>query len=251
MLTYSPNTMFTGRQLLYLPACTSTNTVASELLLKNEATEGCVVITGHQTAGRGQRGNSWESEPDKNITLSLILKPVFLSIPQQFYLTIAISLAVLDTIRELTAAPVRVKWPNDIMIENKKLAGILIQNSISGTYLQHAVVGIGLNLNQKIFMHPQAISLATHTGKEFNHVAVTERLLEHLEKRYLALKADRLLKLKFEYLQQLYRYQQTHTFRINSQDVTGQIVGIHETGQLAVQIANELKYFDFKEIAYL
>jgi BirA family biotin operon repressor/biotin-[acetyl-CoA-carboxylase] ligase len=236
---------------LHLPTCASTNTVASELLLKNKATEGCVVITDHQTAGRGQRGNTWDAEPDKNITLSLILKPVFLSIPQQFFLTIITSLAVLDTIQENIPATVKVKWPNDIMAGDKKLAGILIENSISGHYLQHSVVGIGLNVNQKIFAHSLASSLTLLTEKEYNRVTLTERLLEHLEKRYLELKAGRLAKLKFEYLQQLYWYQEPRWFLVNEDNVRGQIMGVDETGRLALQIESKLYYFNLKEIAYL
>lgn len=251
MLFYSPKTLFIGKQLIYLPTCTSTNTVACVMLLKNEAIEGCVVITDHQTQGRGQRGNLWEAEPDKNITLSLILKPVFLSIHQQFYLTISISLAVLDTIHCFVPDSVKIKWPNDILAENKKLAGILIENSISGYNLQHSVVGIGLNVNQKKFRHPQATSLANVTNTTYNKISVSEKLMEHIEARYLQLKNNRLDKLKFDYLQHLYCYQAPHLFLINKEQTQGIIVGIDETGRLAVQIKDTLRYFNFKEITFL
>ena len=251
MLCYSPKTLFIGQQTIYLPVCTSTNTIASEMLLKNEATEGCVVLTDHQTQGRGQRGNTWEAEPDKNITLSLILKPVFLPIQQQFYLTITISLAVLDTVHYFAPESAKIKWPNDILAGDKKLAGILIENSINGHYLQHSVVGIGLNVNQKIFSHLQATSLANVTNSGFNKINVAEKLIEHLEVRYLQLKNNRLDKLKFEYLQHLYHYQSPHLFRINNQETEGIIVGISETGQLAVQIKDKLQFFNFKEITFL
>ncbi len=251
MPTYTPKTLFTGKQLIYLPTCPSTNTVAYELLLKNEATEGCVVITDHQTEGRGQRGNTWEAEPDKNITLSVILKPVFVSIPQQFYLTIIVSLAILDTIQDVAPGIFKIKWPNDVVAGDKKLAGILIQNSISRSNLQHSVVGIGLNVNQKIFRFPQATSLAKLTNKEFKRVELTEKLLEQLEKRYLELKGNGLERLKFEYLQALYRYQSLHKYQIEGQPIEGQIVGIDATGRLALQIKEELRYFNFKEVIFL
>jgi len=249
--TYSPQTLFTGQQILHLSTCASTNTVASELLLKNKATEGCVVITDHQTAGRGQRGNTWEAEPDKNITLSLILKPNYLNVQQQFYLTMAVSLAILDTLQEVAPDNIKIKWPNDIVARDKKLAGILIQNSINGTYLQHSVVGIGLNVNQKIFTYPQASSLANLCNREFDRVALTNKLLEQLEKRYLELKSNQLEKLKFAYLQVLYRYQSLHQFKIEDQITEGQIVGIDTFGRLAVQIQDELRYFNFKEIVFI
>lgn len=251
MSIYTPQTLFIGQQLIYLPSCSSTNAVAAELIVKNKATEGCVVITDWQTAGRGQRGSSWEAEPDKNITLSLILKPGFLSITQQFFLTISISLAVLETVQELTATTVKIKWPNDILAANKKLAGILIQNNVNGHFLQHSVVGIGLNVNQEIFEHPRATSLTLLSGKKYNRVAVTERLLEHLEKNYLCLKNGQWAHLKYRYLQHLFRYQETHLYELDGQKVVGQIVGVDEGGRLAMQVEATLRYFNAKEIVYL
>ncbi|QMU31469.1 biotin--[acetyl-CoA-carboxylase] ligase [Adhaeribacter radiodurans] len=251
MPTYLPKTLFIGKQLIYLPSCASTNTVAYEMLLKNEAIEGCVVITDYQTAGQGQRGNTWEAEPDKNITLSLILKPNFLTTQQQFYLTMSVSLAILDMLHNVAPNIIQVKWPNDIVAGNKKLAGVLIQNSISGVNLQHSVVGIGLNVNQKIFNSPQATSLANLCHREFNLVLLIEKLLEQIEKGYLELKRNQLEKIKFAYLQVLYRYQSLHNFKIDEQIVEGQIVGIDPVGRLAVQINKDLRYFNFKEIAFL
>jgi BirA family biotin operon repressor/biotin-[acetyl-CoA-carboxylase] ligase len=248
---YAPKTLFTGKQLFYLPTCTSTNTVASDILVKNSATEGCVVITDHQTAGRGQRGNTWEAEPDKNITLSVILKPIFLSTPQQFYLTMCVSLAVRDTLQDIIPEIVKIKWPNDIVAGDKKIAGILIQNTISGSILQHSIIGIGLNVNQKIFQFSRATSLAKLTNKEFNRVIITEKLLEQLEKNYLELRSAQLEKIKISYLQALYRYQSTHFYEIDGEKTAGQIVGIDATGRLALQIKEELRYFNFKEIVYL
>ena len=248
---YAPKTLFIGKQLIYLPTCSSTNTVASDLLVKNSATEGCVVITDQQTAGRGQRGNTWEAEPDKNITLSVILKPVFLSTPQQFYITMCVSLAVRDTLQAVVPEIIKIKWPNDMVAGDKKLAGILIQNTISGSILQHSVVGIGLNVNQKIFQIERATSLAKLTNKEFNRVTITEKLLEQLEKRYLELRNGQLEKIKISYLQALYRYQSPHFYEINGEIIEGQIVGIDANGLLALQIKEQLQYFNFKEITYV
>ncbi|MDQ3292596.1 MAG: biotin--[acetyl-CoA-carboxylase] ligase [Bacteroidota bacterium] len=221
------------------------------MLLKNEAIEGCVVITDNQTAGRGQRGNTWEAEPDKNITLSLILKPNFLTASQQFYLTMCVSLAIVDTLQGVAPDIIKIKWPNDIVARDKKLAGILIQNSISGAYLQHSVIGIGLNVNQKKFSYPKATSLANLCNREFNLTILIEKLLEQIEKRYLELKINQLENLKIAYLQELYRYQSIHPFEVEGQKVNGQIVGIDAVGRLAVQINNELRYFNFKEIVFL
>ncbi|MFT2008356.1 biotin--[acetyl-CoA-carboxylase] ligase [Pontibacter sp. 13R65] len=246
-----PNTLFIGQQQYFLPTCASTNTEAHQLLIKNEATEGCVVLTAQQTQGRGQRGNSWEADPGKNITLSVILSPTFLSVRQQFYLNMAVSLAVLDLVREQGLEKTQVKWPNDLYFEDSKIGGILIENTIHSHNLQHSIVGIGLNVNQTNFSSPLASSLAAVLQQEVPLEQVTCRLLELLEKRYLELRADRLAKLKFDYLQGLYRYQESHTFVVAGEQVQGQIQGVTEEGRLAVEINRELRYFGFKEISFV
>ena len=246
-----PNTLFMGQQLYFLPACPSTNSEAQQLLIKNEATEGCTVVTTHQTAGRGQRGNTWEAEPGKNITLSIILKPKFLAIKHQFYLNMAVSLGVLDLLRELGLKNAQVKWPNDLFFEDKKLGGILIENTLNSLTLQHSIVGIGLNVNQLAFGYTTATSLVKVLGYTLDLEQVTNRLLELLEKRYLELRNDKAAKLKYEYLQALYRYQEQHMYKIGNHSVAGQILGIDEEGRLAVEIGGELRYFGFKEIAFV
>ena len=104
-----PDTLFIGQQSVYLPSCSSTNAEAQRLLLKNEATEGTFVFTDNQTAGRGQRGNSWEAEPGQNMTLSCVLRPTFLKLQEQFWLTICCSLALTDLVQPYVTEPVQVK----------------------------------------------------------------------------------------------------------------------------------------------
>ena len=245
-----PHTLFIGQQLYFLPVCESTNSEAYQLLNKNEAIEGCTVVAAHQTRGRGQRGNSWEAEPGKNVTLSVILSPSFLAARQQFYLNMAVSLAALDLLREQGLPEAQVKWPNDLFFQDKKLGGILIENSINSYRLQHSIVGIGLNVNQLQFESPSATSMARELGRALDVENVTERLLELLEKRYLQLRSGHTGQLRHAYLQALYRYQEVHTYIAGNQRVQGQIVGVDEDGRLAVEVENQLRYFSFKEISY-
>ncbi|WP_242923265.1 biotin--[acetyl-CoA-carboxylase] ligase [Pontibacter liquoris] len=246
-----PDTLFMGQQLYFLPVCASTNSEAQQLLIKNEATEGCLVLTAQQTQGRGQRGNTWEAAPGKNITLSVVLSPSFVAVRHQFFLNMAVSLAVLDLLQEQGLAQARVKWPNDLYFEDKKLGGILIENTINSQSLQHSIVGIGLNVNQMAFSHPKATSLALCLGRELPVDKLVDRLMELLEKRYLALRNGHTARLKYEYLQALYRYQETHDFLVDNARVQGQIVGVDEDGRLAMEIAGQLRYFSFKEIAFV
>ena len=253
MEALSPQTLFTGQQLLWLPECASTNAEAQALVLKNSATDGCTVITDKQTAGRGQRGNRWEAAPGENLTLSVVWKPSFLAAPDQFQLSQAVALGVLDWARGLLGpdAALRLKWPNDIYYGPRKLGGILIENTLSGSTIQYSIVGIGLNVNQRDFGLPTATSLAGLTGRTYALPAQARRLLECLERRYLQLRAGRLSQLRYDYLQCLYRYQEPHLYEVDGRQVTGQIVGVEESGRLAVEINGQLRTFGLQEIRYI
>lgn len=249
----APNTLFTGQQLIYLPQCDSTNTYAQELLIKNKATEGLVVITDHQTKGRGQRGTYWEAEPGKNITLTLILRPYFLTAQQQFYLNICISLAVLDLAQNYlgNGLALKLKWPNDIYYRNKKIGGILIQNSVSGQFLQHSLIGIGLNINQISFTAPGASSFAQVTRQYYLLPELVKALLEKLEVRYLELMQGKTEILKKEYLRNLYWYQEEHVFKVADNLVPGRITGLDAVGRLQLEMYGEVRYFNLKEIEFV
>ncbi|MHA6246739.1 biotin--[acetyl-CoA-carboxylase] ligase [Pontibacter sp. CAU 1760] len=246
-----PHTLFIGQQLYFLQVCESTNTEAQQLVIKNEATEGCAVVTAHQTKGRGQRGNTWEAEPGKSITLSVVLSPTFLTAREQFSLNMAVSLAVLDLLHAQGLTEAQVKWPNDLFFQNKKLGGILIENTICGHTLQHSIVGIGLNVNQQHFGYTTATSVQQVLGHEQEVEKLTVRLLELLEKRYLQLRNRQQDKIRHEYLQALYRYQEVHLYEVAGQYVAGQMVGVDQAGRLALQVDKELRYFNFQEIKYV
>lgn len=254
-MVISPATLFTGQQLVWLPACPSTNTVAQQLQRENRASEGCTVITGHQTAGRGQRGNQWEAAAHENLTLSVVWHPTFLGATEQFLLSQAVALAALDWARRWLGASteisLRVKWPNDLYVGNQKLGGILIENTLSGSKIQYSIVGIGLNVNQQVFAVPTATSLGQLTGRHYDLAEAAARLLECLEARYLQLRAGRVGQLRQEYLAALYRYRQPHQFLVDGQPVTSEIVGVETDGRLAVRLPDGVRLFAMQEIKYL
>ena len=247
-----PQTLFTGQQLIWLPACGSTNAEAQHLLGENRASEGCTVATAPQTAGRGQRGNRWEATAGENLTLSVVWFPTFLDAGQQFLLSQAVALAVHDWAAALLgpSSALRVKWPNDLYYGPQKLGGILIENALSGQQIQHSVVGIGLNVNQLGFEVPTATSLAGLTGRAYDLGPLAAHLLECLERRYLQLRAGRVGALRQTYLQALYRYRELHTYEVAGQRVSGQIVGVGEDGRLAVEIGGSVRWFGLQEIRY-
>jgi BirA family biotin operon repressor/biotin-[acetyl-CoA-carboxylase] ligase len=248
----TPKTLFTGQQLLWLPACASTNSEAQSLIVQNRASEGCTVITDFQTAGRGQRGNQWVAAPAENLMLSVVWQPTFLAATEQFRLSQAVALGVHDwAVALLGPGPqLKVKWPNDLYYGNQKLGGILIENSLSGPKIQYSIIGIGLNINQQAFELPTATSFARLTGRAYDRAALAARLLECLERRYLQLRAGQVGALRRDYLQALYRYQEIHPFIIDGQTVSGQIVGVEDDGRLALAIGAELRRFGLQEIRH-
>lgn len=251
MYKIRPKTLFIGKDTIYLPSCHSTNDKAAELLQNSPVSEGTVIIAGHQTQGRGQRGNVWEVLPNMNLTLSIILKPTFLTASEQFRFNIAVSLGIFDFLESYVGTPLKIKWPNDIYIQNQKMGGILIENSWQNSRLQHSIVGIGLNINQQTFGNNNATSLAKFTGQHYDLEAVFLGLLEHIENRYLQLRNGHFSLLKFNYLQNLFRYQEKHQFEADGQIFGGVIMGVSETGKLILNIENQLKEFDFQTIRYV
>lgn len=153
--------------VISLEECESTNNRLAEIA--HQSPHGTVVITSRQTAGRGQRGNSWEAEPGKNLTFSLLIKPENVAAHDQFYISEAVALGIADSLRRrLPGIPVSVKWPNDIYAGDKKICGILIDNSLSGNNIGHSIAGIGINVNQRQFRSdaPNPVSAIMLTGEE-------------------------------------------------------------------------------------
>ena len=252
-MVVTPQTLFTGQQLLWLPACASTNSEAQALIVQNRASDGCTIITDFQTAGRGQRGNQWEAAPAENLMLSVVWQPTFLAAAQQFRLSQAVALGVHDWAAALLGADpkLKLKWPNDLYYGDQKLGGILIENTLSGAKIQYSIIGIGLNINQQAFAMPTATSVARLTGRAYAREVLAARLLECLERRYLQLRAGQVGHLRQAYLQALYRYQETHAFVVDGRPVSGQIVGVEDDGRLALSIEGKLCRFALQEIRHV
>jgi BirA family transcriptional regulator, biotin operon repressor / biotin---[acetyl-CoA-carboxylase] ligase len=244
------NTLFIGKNIAFVAACPSTNDLALSLLQRSHPAEGTVVITHHQTAGRGQRGNQWQAQPGQNLTLSLILKPSFLSVKQQFLLTVVTTLALYDLISGVTASAPNIKWPNDLLVDDKKVCGILIENQLQGHSISTSVIGIGLNVNQLVFDFPTATSLAHVGRKEFELEPLLHQLFSLLEARYLQLRHGMHAALMDDYLLRLYRFQQPALYEANNETFEGTILGVDDWGKLKMETPTGLKFFDLKEIQY-
>jgi BirA family transcriptional regulator, biotin operon repressor / biotin---[acetyl-CoA-carboxylase] ligase len=246
----SPNTLFIGREIFFLPTCHSTNDIAASLFKDKNVSEGTTVITSHQTAGRGQRGNTWEAAPGKNLTFSILLKPAFIPAAQQFNLNMAISVAIYNFLTTYFPEDITIKWPNDLYHQNKKISGMLIENTIKNNQLAEVVVGIGLNVNQVNFAEPKATSMQLISGNEYSLEKLYAELLTSVEQIYLRLKADDLLYIQKLYSKNLYFFQKKRLFKTNSV-FEGKIVGVDAIGRLLVERENHIERFLFKEIEFV
>ena len=223
-------------QIIHLDETPSTNNYATRLLRTEPAGEGTVILTFRQTRGRGQAQNSWESEDFRNLTFSLILRPDFLSASSQFLLSQAVSLGISDFLSTESEC-VTIKWPNDIMVCDRKIAGILIENSVMGHSIAWSVAGAGININQSVFgdYSPQAVSLNMLTGKVYNLNKCLDKILDNIMLRYLALKQGKHMKIHRDYLDRLYAYEEWLEFTTGEETVEARIVGTDEFGRLLLE----------------
>ncbi len=249
-------TLFIGQNTVDLKSIDSTNSYASELLRQNTPPEGTLIYTFNQQNGRGQRGNTWDSEPNKNAALSYILYPTFLAADKQFILNKIACLAVADLMAELLketqqSKQINIKWPNDIYVGNKKIAGILIENTLRDNTIKNTIIGIGINVNQDSFsnnINATSLALLTHTNHDL--MDCTERLSEFMEVRYLQLKANKSELIDMEYLQKLYQLNEWKKYTRNSEIFEGKVLGITPYGKLRVQVrSEEVKEFYLNEIS--
>lgn len=245
------NTIFLGKDVHFLPDCHSTNDIALQMVRQKKAGEGTVVICSNQTQGRGQRGNVWVSEPGKNLTLSLVLRPDFLDITEQFQLNMCVSNGIREFLQEYVP-DIKVKWPNDLVVPGEgKIGGILIENSISSEGWEYAVVGIGLNINQEKFSLPFATSLKKLTGSEFDLEELFRLLVIRLEQKYIQLKKGKIKEIKTEYLHYLYLKGERKTFGTGEEQFEGRIHGVDPHGKLEIELENgEISTFGFKDICF-
>lgn len=243
----------TNKNIICLKEVESTNNYANQLVLSKAAEHGTVVLAQHQKKGRGQQGNSWESEAGKNLLASFILFPQFLPAAKQFQLSKIISLALVDFLKTETNS-VSIKWPNDIYIQNKKVAGILIENSVMGSYLSSSVVGVGLNLNQEKFVSdaPNPVSLKQVTEKDYDIETVAGRITEHLNKWYKTLENGSFGNIDSAYLNHLFRMNEWVVFAKDRTKFEARITGIGEYGQLILEDRNgNFSEYMFKEVEFV
>lgn len=217
-------------------------------------TEGDIVHAEEQSAGRGQRGHTWESEKGKNATFSMLFQPQFLAPEKQFLLSEVVALALTDTLAKYGIAA-KIKWTNDIYVGDHKIAGILIEHKLVGRVIDRTIAGIGLNINQTDFSAdlPNPISMAIVKGQEFNRQEVLQKIADNAMYRYEQLRSGLTEDIQADYHSLLYRRYEPHWYILpDGERMLGTIMGVEPTGALIVDDESGCRRtFLFKEIEFV
>lgn len=232
--------------IIKLDNVNSTNRYALSLKKNSFFKEGLVITANSQSNGEGQRGSKWDSEISKNLLISVVIEPK-LKIFKQFDLVKIVSLGITDFLSE-NLIKSYIKWPNDIIINKKKLAGILINNVISSDNITHSVIGIGMNINQLFFKDYsiKATSLGLLLKKKLSIDDVKLKLLDAIFKRLQSYRANK--DLHEDYIKCLFRHEKTSTFKMKNNIIKGKITGVNADGLLIITFKKQIKEFNLKEI---
>ena len=214
----------------------STNNFAAKLLREANPEEGTVILSEFQTAGRGQRGKSWEASSGKNLLLSVILRPTFLTLERNALLNKAVALAVFDTVKSFCeTAQVHIKWPNDILVNEKKIAGILIENTLNNRLIESSIVGVGINVLQVEFEEISATSLTLESNRLIPVEVACDVLLENLEKRYAQLRSEEFECIRTDYREHLFGLNRPRKFLYRDEELEATIRGVTPEGKLILE----------------
>ena len=235
----------------------STNTYLRELYGGDPAYDYEVAVADFQTAGRGQKGNTWESEQGKNLLFSILAHPHNIKVREQFYISEAIALAVSDSVMEAIgpeyAGDVSVKWSNDVYWKDFKMAGILIENTIQGDMILDTVAGVGLDVNQEVFLSdaPNPISMKNITGRDFDRDALLSDIIDRFI-GYMELSDRKRNEVDKLYCDRLYRREGYHKFRDENGIFEACIEGIRPDGCLMLQTRSlEHRVYEFKQVQFI
>ena len=244
--------------MIHLNETDSTNRYLQQLCQEtgnNKVEEFTTVSADYQTAGKGQRGNSWEAAKGANLLFSFVCYPTFVPIRQQFVLSQLISLGIKETLDEY-CSDISIKWPNDIYWKEKKICGILIENDLQGNSIGRCISGIGLNINQEVFLSdaPNPISLKQITGEHYQRETILEKVMQRIEQSYQKLKEDSAYasELATRYAASIFRREGLHCYQDKDGLFNARLVRVEADGRFVLMDeANQERSYLFKEVQYV
>ena len=234
----------------------STNDYLAQLCKEGKVKEFHTVMAESQTAGKGQRGNFWESESGKNLTFSIVLYPTAWEAKYHFSLSMLTAIACIETLGNYTKG-FSIKWPNDIYWHDKKIGGILIENELEGAYITQSILGIGLNINQEEFhtSAPNPVSLKQILGAEVDLMEVLSKVLHGITGGYRQLESSfdiMLATMHLIYLKYIYRKKGLYPYRDKNGEFKAEFKDIELDGHLVLKDEQgKIRRYSFKEVEYI
>lgn len=238
--------------ILIFDSLASTNSYALQLIKEKQAKDKQVIVANYQTAGRGQREKKWQAEAGKSLLFSRI-DLNYSSIDQQFYRSKCIALGIKSLIDSLAVSDCSIKWPNDILIGDKKIAGILIENSIEGTFVKSSIIGVGLNVNQEKFEHfdREATSLKKCTNQSFDCIQVLKDLLAHFKNWEEKLASGNFQAIDSAYQKALYGFGKTLNFKQENRLFKAEIINCNQRGELILLEEGIEKAYQMHQLQFI
>ena len=240
--------------IIKLDAIDSTNSYLKKIILEKDISDYTIVTANFQTEGKGQLGYMWESEDSKNLLCSIYKKDLGIKVEDQFVISMLVSLSIIRTLEKLNLPKLYIKWPNDIMSDNKKICGILVENMVKQNSIKESVIGIGLNVNQDTFKNlPNATSIKKIKGVAFNIDELLNDLANNIKKQFIDFNQSKIDLIFRQYEDVLYRINIPSTFKNSEGDVfTGFIKGVNNLGRLKVLLEDNLtKSYSIKDISLM
>ena len=245
-----------------IPMVDSTNVFVREMLKEEQTGQVMsvaalpgftLVVADDQTQGRGQQGNSWETEKGKNLTFSLLCHPDFIPASRQFVLSQCMAVAIWQTLSQYVEG-VTVKWPNDIYVEDEKISGTLIECDLQGKSIANCIIGVGININQTMFRSdaPNPTSLKLLTGNEYDREEVLSAVVHHFQEGYEWLQEGREEEVRQLYMKHLYRREGMHRYADVRGEFWAAVAAVEPTGHLQLRFENgNIVRYEFKEVRFL
>lgn len=239
-------------QIIKVGECLSTNSLMKQKKQESQLRDKTAIMTDFQSLGRGQGQNTWQSDSGKNLLIS-IYRCTKLKAEEHFMLTIIASLSISDTLKNY-GIKASIKWPNDIYVDDRKIAGILIENSLMKDQINDTIIGVGLNINQQVFHEtiPNPVSVAQIIQREIEITAIRNTFIENFDKLFKESENGQNEELFHLYIDKLYRLKEWSLFEFDGHNFTGQIRGVMPDGRLIIETeSGQLKHFLFGEVKYV
>ena len=242
-----------GNQIIKLSSVDSTNNYTAKLVKETKISFGTVIMADFQTHGKGQRSSFWESENGLNLLISIYFDSSFLNSENIFFLSKAIALAIRECIEKITGIKGSIKWPNDILINGSKIAGVLIENQWKNDKLFSSIIGIGLNVNQGIFsIEENVTSLKNLTSKVYNLNSILKSICSSLEIQLTRLRNFDFFEIDRQYHSFLFNYNKWSNYKKNKINFKGKLIKVDSFGKMVLELENGgQKSFGIKEISLL